>query len=121
MPQTEKISYPFLLDHLSGDDIVIKPMFGGHAVYADAKLCLFLVGRDKPVLPRDAGVEQNGVYVGTTAENVPKLASIFAGADIQQLKKGKVWIFIPESNENFEAYSIAACELIIARDPRIGR
>ena len=96
-------------------------MFGGQAVYADAKLCLFLRRREQPVLPREPGAEQNGVYVAATAENAVKLAEIFVGADIQYLKGGKVWIFIPESSDNFEAYSVDACALMAARDARIGR
>jgi len=121
MSEPLRIPYPFILEHLTAEDIVVKPMFGGYAVYSDAKLCLFMVRRDLPVLPRPEGADQNGIYVATTRENVPSLTPVFENAEIQFLKGDKVWIFISESKANFEEYTIRACELVAARNRRIGR
>lgn len=121
MTQIEKIPYVFILEHLGGTDLAVKPMFGGHAVYSDAKLCLFLLRRAEKLLPRLDDAGQNGLYVATTSEHAASLKRDFPDAEFQQLKAGKVWIFFPEESTNFEAYAVTACELIAARDPRIGR
>src|SRR5687768_13049587 len=121
MPEPVRIPYPFILEHLTAKDIVVKPMFGGCAVYSDAKLCLFMVRRVAPVLPRPEGADQNGIYIATTRENVRSMALVFENAEIQYLKGDKVWIFLAESKDNFEEYTIRACELIAGRDRRIGR
>lgn len=110
----DKIPYVFILDYLSGVDIVIKPMFGCFGIYANGKLCLFLVRRE-------AGPMQKGVYIATTTEHCSQLKTDFAEAEFDQLKGDKVWIFISEASEMFERYVIKACEMISSRDARVGR
>jgi hypothetical protein len=122
MKHADKIPYVFILEHLVGIELVIKPMFGCHAVYVGGKLCLFLLQRDKPILPRQNNPEdQNGIYVATTAAHVESLEKIFPEADFQRLKAGKVWMFINERSEELESYATEACRMISRLDPRIGR
>lgn len=122
MKYADKIPYVFIVDHLAGVEPVIKPMFGCYAVYVGGKLCLFLLNRDKPLLPRQNTSEgQNGVYVATTAAHVESLEKLFPEADFQHLKAGKVWMFINERGEEFEPYASEACRMISRLDPRIGR
>lgn len=120
MKYADKIPYVFILDYLAGVDIVIKPMFGCYGIYAGTKLCLFLVRRDKPVIPNDRS-DQNGLYVATTTEHIDALKADFPSAEFDLLKDDKVWMFFLEGSSNFEEYSIRTCEMISAFDPRIGR
>lgn len=120
MRYADKIPYVFILDYLTGVDFVIKPMFGCYGVYVGAQLCLFLVRRDKPVIPNERN-EQNGIYVATTTEHIDSLKTNFSAAEFDLLKDNKVWMFFSENSGNFEEYAIRACELISAFDARIGR
>lgn len=121
MKYADKIPFNFILDYLTGIDIVIKPMFGCHGIYAGSRLCLFLMDRDKPLVRREAEGLQKGVYVATVTDHVDSLKKVFPSAEFEMLKEGKVWIFVPVSLAEFEEYVIRACEMISAGDPRIGR
>jgi len=121
MKYADKIPFNFILDYLTGMDIVIKPMFGCHGIYADEKLCLFLMNREKPLVRREKEAFQKGVYVATAAGHVDSLKTIFPAAEFEMLKKEKVWMYVPEASAEFEEYVIRACEMISAGDPRIGR
>ena len=121
MRYADKIPYVFVLDYLAAADIIIKPMFGCYSIYANSKLCLFLVNREQPLKGPDGKSMQNGVYVATTADHSDELGKIFASAEFQFLKEKKVWIFISETSVKFEEYTIKACEMIGSRDARIGR
>lgn len=121
MRYADKIPYVFILDYLVGVDIEIKPMFGCYGIYANGKLCLFLMHREKPLIRRDGDPMQKGVYVATTEDNVSSLRRNFARAEFEMLKEGKVWFFFSETLPEFEDYTVKACELIRSGDVRIGR
>ena len=122
MRYADKIPYVFILDHLPDVEPVIKPMFGCYAIYVGGKLCLFMLNREKPILPAQKNPgDQNGVYIATTAENCDSLREEFPEAAFQMLKAGKVWIFVSQKSDKFEEYSIRAAEMINAGDPRVGR
>jgi hypothetical protein len=120
MKQAEKIPYVFILDNLAGVDIIIKPMFGCYSIYAGAKLCLFLVSRDKPLIPNGRS-QQNGIYVATTTDWIDSLKIDFPGAEFDRLKDKKAWLYLSEAGTDFEKDAIKACEMISAFDARIGR
>jgi len=121
MKYADKIPFNFILDYLTGIDIVIKPMFGCYGVYAGGKLCLFLMNREKPLTRREKEAFQKGIYVATVAGHVDSLKNVFPAAEFEMLKKGKVWMYVPEASAEFEEYVIRSCEMISAGDPRIGR
>jgi len=121
MKYADKIPYNFVLDYLTGVDIVIKPMFGFYGIYTGGKLRLCLVSREKPLRRREKEAFQKGVYIATIVEHIDSLKSDFPSAEFEMLKEGKVWVFVSEELPEFEAYAIRACELITAGDPRIGR
>ncbi len=121
MKYADRIPYVFILDYLVDVDIVIKPMFGGYGVYSDGKLCLFLLNREKPLIGSGGATMYNGVYIAATSDNVKELKPMFDKAEFELLKDRKVWMFISETLDEFERYVIKACELINARDRRIGR
>lgn len=121
MRYADKIPYVFILDYLIGTNIEVKPMFGGYGIYANSKLCLFLLNRVQPLKGPDGKEMHNGVYIATTTDHSDELKTGFADAEFQFLKEKKVWIFISETSEKFEEYAIKACEIIGSRDARIGR
>lgn len=117
----DKIPFRFILDHLLGVDIVIKPMFGCYGVYAHGKLCLFLMDRERPLMRREGQPMQKGIYVATQTEFCRSLKEHFPAAEFEQLKGDKVWIFVSTALNEFEDYVVRACEMIRTGSPQIGR
>ena len=91
-------------------------MFGCLAVYVADKIVLIL--RDK----RD-GTADNGVWLATTEEHHDNLRREFPNMrSIQVLGKGVTgWQVLPVDAPDFEEAALRACDLILAKDPRIGK
>jgi hypothetical protein len=91
-------------------------MFGCLAVYVGDKIVLIL--RDK----RDATAD-NGVWLATTQEHHESLRHEFPNMRSIQAFGTKVtgWQVIPVDAPDFEEAALRACELIVARDLRIGK
>jgi hypothetical protein len=91
-------------------------MFGCLAVYVQDKIVLIL--RDK-----QDGTADNGVWLASTAEHHKSLHREFPNMrSIRVLgKKVTGWQVVPADASDFEEAAMHACELIIARDPRIGK
>jgi len=108
--------YEFVLDALAPLAPWTRPMFGCLAVYVKEKIVLIL--RDK----RD-GTPDNGVWLCTTLEHHESLRRDFPNMrSIQVLgKKVTGWQVLPADAPDFEEAALRACDLIIARDPRIGK
>lgn len=121
MKYADKIPYNFVLDYLRGVDIVIKPMFGFYGLYTGGKLVLALIHQKKPMRGRESAPLQKGVYIATMVEHLDSLRTEFPAAKFDELKEGKVWIFVSETLAEFEEYTVRACEMISAGDVRIGR
>jgi hypothetical protein len=105
-----------VLDALAELEPRTNPMFGCLAVYVGEKIVLVL--RDKA--PADA---DNGVWLATTPEHHASLKH-----DFPSMRSIKVfgtpvtgWQVLPASAPDFEEAALHACELVIARDPRIGK
>ncbi len=92
------------------------PMFGCLAVYIEEKIVLIL--RDK----RDETAD-NGVWLATTEEHHESLRREFPNMRSIQVfgKKVTGWQVLPADAPDFEEAALRACELIVARDPRIGK
>jgi len=108
--------HEFVLDALAALAPTTRPMFGCLAVYVGDKIVLIL--RDREDAPAD-----NGVWLATSAPHHASLKQLFPRMrSIQSLGKGLThWQVIPADAPDFEHTSLAACALIIAGDPRIGR
>lgn len=91
-------------------------MFGCVAVYTGEKIVLIL--RDK----KDESAD-NGVWLATTAAHHESLRRDFPNMRSIRLfgKEATDWQVLPADSPDFEEASLRACELIIARDPRIGK
>lgn len=115
-----KLPFAFVLEELESLDPLVKPMFGCHAVYVGEKLVLFLCYSEK-------WAAQKGLWLPTTLAQYESLAAEFSTAralalDPAQEKLNKSpWLLLPANVPEFEAQALHACELILQRDPRIGR
>jgi len=110
------VPHEFVLDALLALSPVTRPMFGCLAVYIEDRIVLIL--RDK----RDKTAD-NGVWLVTTQEHheslrreFPNMRSIHVlGRDVTG------WQVLPADAPDFEEAALHACELIVRRDPRIGK
>jgi hypothetical protein len=116
MKQRKAVPYEFVLDALADLPTETRTMFGCLAVYLGDKIVLIL--RDR----RDNAAD-NGVWLATTEEHHQSLVCEFPNMrSIQLLGKGITgWQVLPADAADFEQAALHACELIVARDPRIGK
>lgn len=110
------VPHEFVLDALDGLSPRTRSMFGCLAVYDEDKIVLIL--RDK----RDQTAD-NGVWLATTVEHHESLLREFPNMrSIQVLgKKVTGWQVLPADAPDFEEAALRTCELVVARDPRIGK
>ncbi len=135
MPRRKPVPHEFVLDALTAIAPRTHPMFGCLAVYVEdlnveknaadrnagaqnAEEKIVLILRDKPGNPAD-----NGVWLATTAEHHASLQHQFPNMrSIQVLgKKVTGWQVLPADSPDFEESALRACELVLQRDPRIGK
>jgi len=114
--QRKPIPHAFVLDAISALSPYTRPMFGCLAIYVKDKIVLIL--RDKPTNTAD-----NGIWLATTQEHHPSLRREFPNMrSIQVLGKPVTgWQVLPVDAPDFESAALRACELILARDTRIGK
>jgi hypothetical protein len=110
------VPYAFVLDALTGLSPATRPMFGCLAIYVAGKIVLIL--REK-----SGDTVDNGVWLATTVEHHESLRGEFPHMrSIRVLgKKVTGWQVLPADAPDFEESAQRACELIAARDPRIGK
>ncbi len=108
--------YAFVLDALSELPIETRSMFGCLAVYLGDKIVLMLREKQKQL-------EDNGVWLATTKDHHQALRREFPHMRSIQLLGKEVtgWQVLPADAPDFESAALRACELILARDPRIGK
>jgi hypothetical protein len=110
------VPHVFVLDALEPLSPITRPMFGCLAVYVKEKIVLIL--RDRLDHTYD-----NGVWLATSEEHHESLGREFPSMrSIQLLGRGEThWQVLPAEAPDFEESAMRACELVLARDPRIGR
>jgi hypothetical protein len=108
--------HAFVLEALAALSPWTRPMFGCIAVYVADRIVLIL--RDKPGPAPD-----NGVWLATTKEHHESLRLEFPHMrSIQVLGKEVTgWQVLPVDAPDFEDAALRACDLILARDRRIGK
>ena len=108
--------HEFVLDALAELSPRTNPMFGCLAVYVEEKIVLILRDKRQP----DA---DNGVWLATTPEHHESLRNDFPNMRSIAVFGAEVtgWQVLPADSPDFEEASLHACELVIARDPRIGK
>jgi hypothetical protein len=116
LKRRKPVPFEFVLDALSELDPVTRPMFGCLAIYVGRKIMLIL--RDK------AGEDpDNGVWLATTLEHHESLRREFPNMRSIGVFGPAVtgWQVLPSDSPDFEETALHACELVAARDPRIGK
>src|ERR1700689_3631749 len=110
------LPYEFVLDAVASLSPETRSMFGCLAVYVGDKIVLIL--RD-----RRGETADNGVWLATTEQHHESLLREFSHMRSIQLFGNKVtgWQVLPVDAPDFEEAALRACELIVARDPRIGK
>ena len=113
----KSVPHEFVLDALASLSPRTRSMFGCVAVYVADKIVLILRDKDK------AGEVDNGVWLATTEEHHQSLRRDFPKMrSIKVLgKKVTGWQVLPAGATDFEESALRACELVLARDPRIGK
>jgi len=110
------VPHQFVLDAIASLSPVTRPMFGCLAVYVGDQIVFFL--RDKPGSSPD-----NGVWLATTEQHHETLRREFPNMRSVQLLGREVtrWQVLPADAADFEEAALRAAELVLARDPRIGK
>jgi len=110
------VPHPFVLEVLADLSPTTRPMFGCMAVYIGIRIVLIL--RDRPKAPAD-----NGVWLATTGEHHESLRCEFPNMRSIGVLGHNVthWQILPADAPDFEESALRACELIAAKDPRIGK
>ena len=111
--------HQFVLEALMPLEPEVRPMFSGFAVYVGDKIVLML--RDSLKSPADNGVwlvfsESARLDDAGILRDFPSLRTI-------ELLAGKIghWRLIPSDSPTFESEALRACELLLTKDPRLGR
>src|ERR1700693_3932339 len=114
--QRKAVPHEFVLDAIAPLSPETRSMFGCLSVYVEDKIVLIL--REK----RDV-TEDNGVWLATTEEHHQSLRREFPNMRSIRLfgKEVTGWQVLPADAQDFEEAALLACELILARDPRIGK
>lgn len=112
-PAKRPVPFSFVLDALDAIEVTTRPMFGCTALYHGEKYLMIL---------RDKGDADSGVWLGTTrAHHASLRAELPSLRDIAIFgPKGSKWQNLPADGERFEEEVLAACELVLQGDPRIG-
>lgn len=110
------VPHAFVLDEIASLSPVTRPMFGCVAVYVEDKIVFIL--RDKRQSPVD-----NGVWMATTSGHHESLRKEFPRMhSIRVLGKEPTgWQVLRADDPDFEAAALRLCQLVLARDPRIGK
>jgi hypothetical protein len=110
------IPHAFVLEALAPLAPETRSMFGCLAIYVEDQIVLAL--RDR----RDHTAD-NGVWLVTSEKHHESLRREFPNLrSIQVLGKPiTAWQILPADAPDFEEAALRACELIAARDPRIGK
>lgn len=113
-----EIPFDFIFDYLLPIETTVKPFFGMFAIYSGERLLLMLRERDNQP-------EMNGIWIATARgghESLKKeLPALRRFSGLKEKDSGNGWQMIPATADDFEKTAIRVCELIVRRDPRIGK
>lgn len=119
--------FEFVLEEIAssrvGKDMRTNPMFGCLAIYIGEKIVLILRSKRDGATDRDDGiwvVIAEG-EIDSIREDFPSLRPIEMFRDMKKNEKTPSWWNLPETSEDFEARALAICDLVIKRDPRLGK
>jgi hypothetical protein len=123
MPRTAKRKpnppHTFVLEALAPLNPEVRRMFSGFAVYLGDRIVCML--RDHTKYPRDNGIWL--VLSDTVNPADARLRREFPSIRPIELLGNKIrhWLLIPSDSSTFETEALHACDLLLQKDPRIGR
>lgn len=114
-----KPPHAFVLEALAPLNPEVRRMFSGFAVYIGDRLVLMLRDHTKHA-------EDNGIWLVLSEDVDPADTSLrrdFPSIRAIRMLGNKInhWLLIPSDSADFEKEALDACDLIRARDPRLGR
>ena len=129
--QRKPVPHEFVLEAIAALSPRTRPMFGCLAVYVEdniqrkmveEKIVFILRDKDRSKYPRDRTAD-NGVWLATTKEHHESLRREFPNMrSIEVLGRDVTgWQVLPADAPDFEESALRACELVLARDARIGK
>jgi len=115
----QKTPHEFVLEALTPLKPEVRRMFSGFGVYVGPRIVFML--RDHEKSPKDNGVWlvlSDGIDPedGGLRREFPSLRRI----ELLRQKIGH-WLLIPSDSPSFEMEALHACDLLLRRDPRLGR
>lgn len=110
------IPFEFVLEELFEVSPYVKPMFSAFAVYVNEKI-VFILRQKKQ------NQEDNGVWLATTLEHHKELKKLLPNMrSITVFGPGPTgWQILPEDSDDFEASVLKACQMVLNKDPKIGK
>jgi len=117
MKPRKRVPHEFVLEALAELEPRTNSMFGCLAVYVGEKIVLIL--RDK----QDQTAADDGIWLATTKDHHASLRNDFPNMRSIAVfgKEVTGWQVLPADAPDFESAAFRACELIAAKDPRIGK
>jgi hypothetical protein len=114
-----KVPHEFVVEALNPLSPEVRRMFSGFAVYLGDRIVCML--REHPKSPQDNGVWL--VLSESTNPTDPELRREIPSLRPIEILGEKIahWLLIPSDSSSFEIEALHACDLILRRDPRIGR
>lgn len=114
--KTKTIPFDFVLEALLPADPLVRPMFGGYALYVKTKIMLML-------RRKEGSSADNGVWIATTYDHHESLRKDFPSMRSITVFGGEEsgWQVLPEESDAFEEEALKACRLILKGDLRIGK
>ncbi len=111
-----KPPHSFVLDALADLAPSTRSMFGALAVYVGEKIVFILRNN-----PKEA--QANGVWIALATENDGSLRADFPGMQAVHIlgKDLRGWRLLSAGASDFEESALRACDLVLKRDPRIGK
>lgn len=109
------VPFNFLLHYLPAT-IIIKPAIGMFNIYFDRKLVFIFRQTAK-------NPQHNGIWISTQREHHNSLKTQVGALTDFELEEGfdTAWLLLSDKNDDFENAAIQLCELVSAKDSRIGK
>lgn len=115
-PQRKAVPHRFVLDALAEVNPTTRAMFGALAVYVGETIVFIL--RD-----RSADPQANGVWLAVPIKFQESFLAEFPNTKPVHIMGKDIsgWRLLAVNSEDFEERALHACELVVKRDPRIGK
>lgn len=109
--------YDFFIDYLeeAGLNIYPKKMFGSLALYLDHTILVVLSQKEKNKKDQGIWICTDFIHHKSLKEELKDLRYISIFRDKSR------WLLIPEDSSDFETSAFLLADLLIKKDPRIGR